>query len=430
MSANRSNYQVTSILAKGHELSCDSWATGLNANQLVLGPSGAGKTRDFLKPNLMQMGSSFVVLDTKGTLQHEVGPLLEANGYEIQTLDFANGLTGNAGYDPMRHLVFQDGDEDGMTHVDETSVLSIATAIVPQEHGQTDPFWSQAACSFVAALILLAAERSPEGEASFNDVISLYNGLYRKVGSGKSTQTHYSFRDWASEHPNSRAVLRWNRIQGMADAEKMYASILGIVDTALSTFITKNAQEMYERPNQIDFAALAKKRIALFITVSDNDPSMRPMTNVLVTQAFNQLMRYADNECEGGRLECPVRFFLDDFSNLYIPNIDDILSVVRSREIWVTLLCQSVMQLNARYGDAKAASVIANCDTQLLLGFCDNETASFYSLRANKPASTLLNAGPGETWLFVRTRQPECVQRFNLKDHPRYKELPEAKVTA
>lgn len=106
MSNDRTNYQATSILAKGTTLSCDSWTTGLNANQLVLGPSGSGKTRDFLKPNLMQMGSSFVVLDTKGTLQKEVGPLLEQNGYKIQSLDFAKGFTGNAGYDPLRYLVY------------------------------------------------------------------------------------------------------------------------------------------------------------------------------------------------------------------------------------------------------------------------------------------------------------------------------------
>lgn len=279
----------------------------------------------------------------------------------------------------------------------------------------------------------MAAERAPQGEACFNDVIRLYNGLYtgrRNSHDPSDCATTHEFRDWGRLHPRSRAVLRWNRSTGMGVAEKMWSSILGIVDASMGTFITKNAQEMYNRSNQIEFTSLAKERKALFITISDNDPSMRPFINVFITQAFNSLMRYADTECEGGRLEIPVRFFLDDFSNLYVPNMADILSVVRSREIWVTMLCQSVRQLDARYGEYEAASIVSNCDTQLLLGICDNYTAEFYHIRANKPASTLLNSKLSDVWLFVRGREPERVARYDLEDHPLYAELPEASKAA
>lgn len=436
MTTNRSNYQVTSLIAKNRELSCDSWATGLNANQLVLGPSGAGKTRDFLKPNLMQMGSSFVVLDTKGTLRHEVGPLLEANGYEIWHLDFADRLTGNVGYDPMRSLVY-DEPYKGCPNPNETSALSIAAAICPDAQFAREPYWAQSAQRVIAALVLLAAESAPEGCASFSDVIRLYEGLFeikdrkrKDDNGGRESVTSSLIRAFAFDHPQSRAVSMWNRAANVANSPVTWACIISQVDNAMRVVATREARRMFECPNQIDFTQLAQKRVAMFITVSDNDPSMRPITNLFITQAFNQLIRYADKECKDGRLEHPVRFMLDDFSNLYVPNIADILSVVRSREIWVTMLCQSVMQLNARYGQAEAMSIVANCDTQLLLGFCDNATAEFYSLRANKPASALLNSVLTDVWLFIRGRGPERLARYDLEDHPRYAELPEAKKAA
>lgn len=425
---SRKNYQVTSILAKGVEQSCDSWATGLNANQLVLGPSGAGKTRDFLKPNLLQMGSSFVVLDTKGSLQREVGPFLKNNGYEIQVLDFAKGLSGNVGYDPLRYVTYEQAKDDEEPRIDETSVLNIACTVVPDGMNAKDPFWDKVAQNVAMAFVLLAVERAPKGTACFNDVVSLYNGLYEgRDSTGNEpmrSRTNTTFESWAANHPHSQAVARWCRAKGMCTAEKMWSSILGIIDTAMNTFITRNAQEMYERANQVDFTELAKRPIALFVTISDHDMSMRPLVNLFITQAFHALIYYADTECAGGRLAYPVRFFLDDFSNLKIPNIEELLSVVRSREIWITMLCQSIMQLNAQYGDAKAASIVANCDTQLVLGFCDNKTAEFYSLRACQPPSNLLNSKLSDVWLFVRGFKPRRVQRYDLEDHPRYSELP------
>lgn len=425
MKSTRSNYQVSSLIAKGRELSCDSWTTGLNANQLVLGPSGSGKTRDFLKPNLMQMGCSFVVLDTKGTLRREVGPLLKERGYEVWHLDFADRMQGNVGYDPMRSLVF-DEQRFEVPCPNEASALSIAAAICPVNPNEREPFWSEAAQRLIAALILFAAERAPEGCASFSDVIRLYEGMYNGNGP-TSNPTARAIQQFNSRYPFARSGAMWSRATSVTESEKTWACIVAFVDNALRVLATRDARRMFENPKQVDFSCLAQKRVAMFVTVSDNDESMRPITSLFVAQAFNQLIRYADKECEGGRLPLPVRFLLDDFSNLYVPNVADVLSVVRSREIWITLLCQSVMQLNARYGEAQATSIIANCDTQLVLGFCDNSTAQYYSLRANRPASTLLNSALSDVWLFIRGRAPERVERYSLEDHALYAELPEAR---
>lgn len=424
MNTNRSNYQVNTILAKGHELSCDQYETGLNANTIVMGPSGSGKTRDFLKPNLLQMGSSFVVLDTKGSLEREVGPVLKDHGYEIWHLDFADNLKGNVGYDPIRFLKYDKPSEDGMSYPNELSALQIATSIFPQNRGaKNDPFWDEAARRLIAALILLAGETQPKGCASFTDVINFFEGMFD--GGFEDNWTSRFVKNHQSKHPKSRAVAMWNRAISVGSAERTWACIVAFVENALQIFATSDAMDMYERRNQIDFSQLAKKHVAMFVSVSDIDPSLCPLTSTFIMQTIEQLELYADREC-GGSLPVPVRFLLDDFSNLTIPNIDKVLSVSRSREMWFTLLFQSIEQLTANYGEPKMMSIVSNCDTQLLLGFCDTVTANFYSLRANKPASTLLNSALTDVWLFIRGRNPERVDRFDLEDHPLYKELPEA----
>lgn len=427
MNTNRSNYQVNTILARDVEMSCDQMQTRLNANCLVMGPSGSGKTRDFLKPNLLQMGSSFVVLDTKGNLKREVGPVLKAHGYEVWDLDFSDNLTGSIGYDPMRFLKYDRGDKPDGFVPNELSALRIASCICPIPPNDREPFWTQAAQRMIAALILLVAEQAPQGCASFVDVVRLYKGMFDSKNS-QLCRTAVEIREYEDRHPQSCAVNMWNRALGLGQADRTWACVLGFVENAMQIFTTNDAIEMYERPNQIDFTALAQKHVAMFITISDIDTSLAPLTSTFIMQAFEQLERYADSR-EEAALPIPVRFFLDDFANLNIPNIELVLSVARSREIWITLLLQSVMQLNAKYGEANAMSIISNCDTQLLLGFCDSSTAEFYRERANKPSSRLLSSGPDETWLFIRTKKAINTVRFNLKDHPLYGELPEAQVS-
>lgn len=170
---------------------------------------------------------------------------------------------------------------------------------------------------------------------------------------------------------------------------------------------------------------MGHERVALFVTVSDVDHSLDPLTSLFVTQAIRELVREADHS-PGGRLPVPVHLLLDDFSNLTIPDFVDAIAVLRSREIWCTALLQTVSQLERRYGRAGAQAIVGNCDSQLVLGFQDTETASWYADRANRPASSLLETPLENSWLFVRGRGGEEVRRYQIEWHPLYEEMLDA----
>ena len=157
--------------------------------------------------------------------------------------------------------------------------------------------------------------------------------------------------------------------------------------------------------------------------MSDIDRNLDPLTGLFISQAFMGLIREADRQPDGS-LPVPVRFMLDDFANLQIPQIDNVLSIIRSRNIWATLLLQSTNQLDALYGEARARSIMGNCDTHLVLAFQDPESARVFSDRANALPSTLMATPIDRSWLFVRGRTPEQVERFRLEDHPLYGSCP------
>lgn len=159
--------------------------------------------------------------------------------------------------------------------------------------------------------------------------------------------------------------------------------------------------------------------------MSDIDRNLDPLTGLFISQAFMGLIREADRQPDGS-LPVPVRFMLDDFANLQIPQVDNVLSIIRSRNIWATLLLQSTNQLDALYGEARARSIMGNCDTHLVLAFQDPESARVFSDRADALPSTLMATPIDRSWLFVRGCTPEQVERFRLEDHPLYGELPEA----
>ena len=386
------NAPAPTILANGHTLSCDTRLTGLNNNMLVIGPSGAGKTRNVLKPNLLQMNASYIVLDTKGTLCREIGPVLVAHGYRVQCLNFSDlddmttpseGIE-QCGYNPLNHIR---RSKDGKPN--QQDIISVAKAICPIED-QTQPFWDHAAANLLSCLIAYVCEQLPVEEQTFSSVIKLCEHL-------QDHATARLFDDLQTTDPTSYALSLWRRYSPTITAEKMHASIMGILAEKVMCLGFDGARRLYTDANQIDFAAMGCERCALFITVSDLDRSLDPLTDLFVTQAFAGLIRHADAQ-PGGRLTVPVRFMLDDFANLQMPQIDNVLSIIRSRNIWATLV----------------------------LAFQDPESARVFSDRADALPSTLMATPIDHSWLFVRGRTPEQVERFSLEDHPLYSELPEA----
>lgn len=203
----------------------------------------------------------------------------------------------------------------------------------------------------------------------------------------------------------------------------MHASIMGIIAANLLPIGFRGAMAAYESSRRVNFRQLGRKRCALFVTIDDMDASLHPLTSLFVRQAFSILCDEADHNTRDGRLAVPVRLMLDDFANLSVANFDNILSVTRSREISCTVVCQTVSQLEARYGKPAANSIIGNCDHQLVLGFQDEETARYFSLRANKPAASLLATPARRWWLFERGCPAICDDAYQLQQHPRYAKL-------
>lgn len=176
----------------------------------------------------------------------------------------------------------------------------------------------------------------------------------------------------------------------------------GINAAHLLPFGFKGALDSCSNPNRIDFSSFGREKRALFVTVDDIDHSLEGLTSLFIEQAFTRLCSSADRDYAEHRLPIPVRFILDDFANLNIPHIDDMLAVIRSREISTTIICQTVSQPEARYGMAAANSIIGNCDRQLLLAVQDEATARYFSLRANKPAFALPETPANTWWYFER----------------------------
>lgn len=405
----RAAYAGELILTSGRAESMDSWATGLNNNVLVLGCSGSGKTRNFLKPNLLQCHGSYVVLDSKGRLFREMAPYLRAHGYVIDCLDFTT-MEGTIGYDPLHHVRWRRGRPLAQ------DIIAIASALFPRDEMGDDPFWASAAANYVASYIAYVFEALPDREWNMASVVS----VFEQACEGNIEPM---FCDLRRQDPESYAVSLFRRARSTARAEKMHSSIMGIIAANIMPLTFDGALASFRKPEQIDFCDLGCERRVLFVTMDDMDRSLAPLTSLFVRQAFSSLCDFADASCVGGRLPVPVRFMLDDFANLTLPGFDDVLSVIRSREISCTAICQTVSQLEARYGEAKANSIIGNCDRHLVLGFQDERTARYFALRANKTPSTLLETPAGRWWLFERGQRGVCEPAYELEWHPGYGEL-------
>ncbi len=406
---DRTAYQSESVLAEGVRLSNDTWATGLNCNHLVLGPSGSGKTRNFLKPNLLEANASYLVLDTKGQLYREVGPVLASLGYDVQNLDFTD-VCGTVGYDPLDHV----GRDPHTGEPVQRDIISVARALCPQENGH-EPFWDYAAANYLASFIAYVLEVYPRELQTMDRVVE----VYEQVGSPAELKSLYA--SLTVTHPQSYALGIYRRLSSGIAADKMHASIMGIIAEKMMCLSFREAKDLYRAPRKVDFARMGHERVALFVTVSDVDHSLRPLTDLFVTQAFQGLIDEADH-CEGGMLPVPVRLFLDDFSNLNVDHFDDIISVIRSREIWCTILCQSMSQLHMRYGRPGAETIASNCDAQLVLAFSDSTTTETYAPIARKTPDSLRATPQDMSWLFVRGSKAAYVRKYDVTKHPNYRE--------
>lgn len=404
------------ILAKGCYISNNTWATGLNNNDIIIGPSGSGKTRGYVKPNILQCNESMIIADTKGNLIKELKKPLEKAGYKVIDMNFKN-LAHSYGYNPFDYIRYD--KESG--RYNEQDILTIASAIVPKPASKNDPFWELAAKMYFTSAVAYTMECLPEDEHNLDSAIT----LSLQMGSGNYAKL---IEELECVNPDSLAARTYNLFKSTYKSEKTEASILAILGEKFNGLILSELLKMYKSENRIDFRSLGREKTAVFLSISDTDRSKDRIISLFYTQALQALCNSADFDYEDCRLPVPVRFILDDFAtNAYIPDFDKIISVIRSREIYVSIILQSITQLDALYGASNAKTIINNCDNCLYLGGQDIDTANYMSFKANKSITTILNMPLEEAYLFTRGREPRLVEKYDITEHKKYRELEESR---
>ncbi len=398
------------ILAEGITRSNDTWKTGLNNNDLIIGPSGSGKTRGYVIPNLLQLEDSAVVADTKGNLARSYGPYLKEKGFRVLEIDFKN-MRSDCGYNPLSYI---HREESGW--YSEKDIKKITEILIPSMT-KDDPFWDFAAREYMECLISFTMDWLPEEEHNLMTV----NELYTMMRNGE-------FADMMDElslsHPDCPSARMYDRIRGNIKAEKTHVCILAFIANALSQLTFEQARGLYLNSDGMNFAELGQQRTVLFLDISDTDRSMDPLVSLLYTQALQSLSDYADNECPDNRLPVPVRFILDDFAtNCRIPDFDNIISVIRSREISVSIILQSISQLDSIYGEARAQTILNNCDTWLYLGGHDQATIQTISRMFDLPCRAIQNMPLTDAYLFSGGGILRKVRKYDLDADRHYQKL-------
>ncbi len=364
------------ILANGVTVPNDTRISGLNNNDLIVGSSGAGKTGGYVVPNLQNITGSMVVSDTKGRLAKNFSKELKAKGYQVFTIDLVNPMN-SCGYNPL----------DGIRRYPsgkyrEQDVLTLANNLMPVLDSK-EPFWEKAAAGYLAFLIAYCLEVLDRDEQNMISICKLHR-IYSKPNG------QLSFTQWVENNPNSFASKKYQQMRSSCNADKMWSSINEFVNRALDPFEFEEARTIFENTKNFDIRTLGKKKTVLFLNVSDTDRTFDQLVNIFYTQALQILCSEADANPDGA-LKVPVRIMMDDFaSSARIPDFDKVISVIRSREISVSLILQSMTQLESMYTHAEATTIINNCDHLLYLGSQDQQTAEFIGCKAYKTPESIL----------------------------------------
>lgn len=402
------------ILAKDQMMNNNSEITRLNNNDIIIGPSGAGKTWGYVLPNIMQCNESMIVSDPKGVLRRKVSGVLKKQGYRIVDIDFTSCMTSPYGYNPLDYIRY-DAERDCYN---EQDIMSVAAALVPIECTH-EPFWDMAGRMYLESMIGFVLECLPIKEHTLDSVVKMMSQLNNK-------SRDFLFLELSELKPDSFGAIRYNLYKNMTQASRTHSCIMGMLAEKLSPLAFDGARALFHNMKRIQLEELGKRKTAVFLTISDTDRSMDRLANVFYTQAFHVLCESADRDYKEQKLPVPVRLILDDFaSNVYIEDFDKVTSMIRSRGIYTSVILQSLSQLESMYGEARAQTILNNCDNCLYLGGQDVKTARYFSTKANKSVNTILNMPLDDAYLFTRGREPRKVGKYDLRTHERYKEMTE-----
>ena len=414
-----------------------------NKNILVIGGSGSGKTRFFVKPNLMQMHSSYVVTDPKGTVLVECGKLLQRGGYRIKVLNTIN-FKKSMKYNPFAYLR------------SEKDILKLVNTLIANTKGDGEKagedFWIKSERLFYCALIGYIWYEAPEEEKNFTTLLEMINASEAREDDPEfQSPVDQMFERLEEKDPEHFAVRQYRKF--LLSAGKTRSSILISCGARLAPFDIREVRELME-DDELELDTIGDKKTALFLIMSDTDTTFNFILAMVQSQLINLLCDRADDKY-GGRLPVHVRLILDEFANIgQIPNFDKLIATIRSREISASIILQSQSQLKAIYKDA-AEIISDNCDCTLFLSgrgknakeiaeVLGKETIDSYNQSENRGAQTshglnyqklgkelmsqdeIATMDGGKCILQVRGVRPFFSEKYDITRHPRYKYLSDA----
>ena len=440
-------FQNNIILTQTERLTMDSRPknakTARNKNVLIVGGSGSGKTRFFIKPNLMQLHSSYVVTDPKGQLVLETGRLLERAGYKISVLNTIN-FKKSMHYNPFSYI-----------H-SEKDILKLVTCLIANTTGsgqKGDEFWTNAEKLLYMALIGYIHYEAPEEEQNFGTMLEMLNSMeVREDDEEFKNPVDCLFDELKAKDPEHFAVRQYAKYK--LAAGKTAKSILVSCGARLAPFDIAELRDVTAY-DELALDTLGDRKTALFLIMSDTDSTFNFLISMVYTQLFNLLCEKAD-DVYGGRLPVHVRCLIDECANIgQIPNLEKLMATIRSREISACLVLQAQSQLKALYKD-NADTIIGNCDSRLFLGGSEPSTLKELSQSLGKETIDTYNTGEsrgretshslnyqklgrelmsvddlatldgGKCILQVRGLRPFLSDKYDITKHPNYKYLSDA----
>ncbi|MBQ7926267.1 MAG: type IV secretory system conjugative DNA transfer family protein [Lachnospiraceae bacterium] len=367
-------------------ISNDTRLTGLNNNDLIIGGSGSGKTGGYIYNLLLNPHGSMIVSDTKGLLHRIFSKYLKEKGYKVHVLDFVNPEKSIA-YNPLQYI-----RRDKAGDPNEADIAKLANIIMPKLDAD-EPFWEKAAARYISILIGFVLEDAPEDEQTMTSVCLVHQQMRTKKG-------REFFEEWSREHPDSFAARKYRQMAQTASAEKMWSSIMEFANQGLDVFDFREYEPIWREADSIDIAKLGHEKTVLFVNSSDNDTSMHVLSDLFNTQAMQVLLAEAD-KMEDGRLPVPCRLILDDFAAAArIENFDNLISIIRSREISVSIIIQSLSQLNHMYSVDRANTILNNCAHVLYLAGKDKATMQYVADYLNQTVHSVLKL-PRDKAVFI-----------------------------
>ena len=414
-----------------------------NLNILVIGGSGAGKTRFFALPNILNGNCSFIILDPKGEILRTVGHVLESMGYEIKVLDLLHMERSHC-YNPFDYL----------RNVDDIQrlVSNIFASSTPKGAQSQDPFWDNAASILLKAVICLLWFEAPKEEQNFDMVLEvLRSAQVKEEDESFQSPMDLLFEKVRDRDPSHIAVKFYDDFKQAAG--KTMKSILITLLSKLEKFNIPSLAQL-TMTDEMDLRSIGKRKTAVFAIIPDNDTSFNFLVSILYTQLFQMLFEEADLS-PNGRLPVHVHFVMDEFANVALPSdFDKLLATMRSREISVSIILQNLAQLKALY-EKEWESIVGNCDEFLYLGGNEQSTHEYVSKLLGKETidtntygqskgrngsySTNYQAAGRElktsdemrmldnqyALLFIRGERPVMDLKYDLTKHPNFKLTPE-----